>query len=61
MARDESISLKVSAEGLAALDRARGQWSRSEYTRQALARAINGVPPGEPAKLRGPVTGEVNF
>jgi len=56
--RDAMIRVRVSEAGVEQLDKARGQWTRSEYIRQALARAIKG---GKTEPLRGPVTGQVDF
>jgi hypothetical protein len=40
-------TVRLTSEGLAALDERRGGWTRSEYVRRALALAIK-------ANLRGP-------
>jgi hypothetical protein len=47
MSRDSTITLRLAAAGLAAIDSLRGGWSRSEYVRQALAAAVK-------AGMRGP-------
>lgn len=47
MARDVTLYVRITDSGAKAVDSMRGDWSRSEYVRQALARAIK-------AGLRGP-------
>ena len=42
--RGETIHVRLSDSGLAALDEFRGSWTRSHYIRQALAYAVkNGM------------------
>lgn len=39
-AKDATLGLRLTSDGVTAIDERRGQWSRAEYVRKALALAI---------------------
>lgn len=38
--RDHVLQVRITSDGLAAIDERRGQWSRSEFVREALKLAM---------------------
>ena len=52
--RDHVLQVRVTDDGLGAIDKARGAWTRSEYVRAALSAAIKkgmkGPAPVKPAE-----------
>lgn len=54
--RDRYVPFWTTQGGLDRIEELKGTWSRSEYMRQALHRAVTSNPP-----LRGPKAGEEKF
>lgn len=48
-AREQVLQVRISDEGLAAIDQARGSWTRSEFVRASLSESVK-------RGLRGPAT-----
>jgi hypothetical protein len=60
-ARSEWLRVRITPDGLAALDDARGELDRSEFVRRAIDAATQGVPASvaEPGPISGDISGEI--